>query len=300
MSIPFSSILIYGMGMMGSSLAHSIRRVSPKARITGVVRSPGSAAFLKEHSIADAILVKPRPSAIAEMKLEGYDLVVLGVPPHSIIEMAPHIPETGTLLTDMSSTRRSVHEALSKRPELCFAGSHPMCGSEKKGPEAGVPDLFLGNLCLLIEDDRFQVSATDRSNLRRFWEAVGMETHGITPDRHDRVLAYLSHSPHLLSSLLTLWADADASVSESSRQSPITITGGGFKSMARIAGSNPEMWADILLTNGDHILSSLKEFHAMLGDLIDGFSDRSEQDWKAWLKDSRKKRNFLCGYQEDA
>ena len=74
------------------------------------------------------------------------------------------------------------------------------------------------------------------------------------------------------------------------------ITGGGFKDMARIAGSNPEMWTDILTSNRDFLGASLREFQAQLAELIASVEHASPEWWQEWFERARDARNVLCGY----
>ncbi|MCB1175206.1 MAG: prephenate dehydrogenase/arogenate dehydrogenase family protein [Leptospiraceae bacterium] len=296
-SAPYQRILIYGMGMMGSSLASAVQRTWPETWIESVVRSESSAAFIKEFRLANAVQVHTDVRAIQDFDLQSFDLVVLGIPPAKIIEMVPHLPITQTLITDMSSTRRQVHAAFDQRPAIHFIGSHPMCGSEKQGPQAAQADLFHDKLCLLIENPSSAATTVDLQLLRRFWSGLGMLLYTMSSGMHDEVLAYLSHAPHLISSLLTLWAGSNQHVASASKLSPIPISGGGFKSMSRIAGSNPEMWNDVLQTNRDHILGSLQEFHSQLGRLIQLIQDpESGHDWQSWFQKSRQERDQLCNW----
>lgn len=294
--IKIQSILIYGMGMMGASLAHNLRKSKQfEGKIAGVVRTAASAGFIKQHQIADKILIQNSPEAIAEMDLSQYDLIILGIPPRSIVEMVPHIPPSAPLITDMSSTRREVHNAFAVRDNLRFIGSHPMCGSENRGPQAALPDLYHNRLCLILSDNRLNIAnQQDYENLHAFWQALEMKTTSISCQDHDRVLAYLSHTPHILSSLLALWAAGSPPVRVATNHSNLPITGGGFKDMSRIAGSNPEMWTDVIETNRDNMQASLLEFRDQLDTLIDDFETRSRQDWIQWLTEARKARDFLC------
>lgn len=285
--------------MMGASLAHAIRKSMSINKLHGVVRTGKSAKYIEGHSIADKVFVHDNLSQIQDLDIDEYDLVVLGIPPGTITRLVPLIRNTTALITDMSSTRKVVHEAFAKRPELKFIGSHPMCGSENTGPAAGLPDLFVNNLCLIISDLHNNIDQIHRHLLYEFWHGFGMKTFEIDVADHDKVLAYLSHAPHIISSLLTHWASSSSSVKAATESSPIPITGGGFRSMTRIAGSNPQMWTDILNANKENILASLKQYHALLGELIEQYEKKPDSEWLAWHKESRILRNQLCDFNSD-
>ncbi len=307
----FRSILIYGMGMMGASLAHALRHHS-SARVAGVVRSDSSAAFLRGHNLADEVLVIPDEEAAAGLDLGPYDLIVLGTPVSSVLKLAGALSLSSFrgILTDMSSTRRDVQAAFAGKDDVTFVGSHPMCGSEDRGPQAAVPELFLNRLCILTPlqpDERPHlpeaVYASALARVESFWQSLGMKTFVLDADDHDEVLAYLSHGPHLISSLLSLWAESPA-VLNAGERAPMPITGGGFKGMARIAGSNPEMWTAILQSNRDHLRAAMRGFRAQLDALIDDLDkalpgDADSERWQEWFRRARLARNRLCGYPED-
>ncbi len=284
--------------MMGASLAQALRKhFGPKMHIAGVVRSESSAAFLRGHKQADEVLVCPEEASIAELNLNAYDLLVLGTPVQSVARLAGLIPENyAGAITDMSSTRREVQAAFEARPDLKFVGSHPMCGSENRGPQAARPDLFLNRLCILTPLAGGDSDMTER--VQELWVALGMRTFVLSGTHHDEVLSYLSHGPHLLAGLLALWAHNE-SVDAAIEKAPMPITGGGFKDMARIAGSNPEMWTDILVSNRDFLAAGLKEFQSQLSDLIREVEGGGYEDWLRWFDRAREARNILCGYPSE-
>lgn len=285
--------------MMGASLAQALRKHGgPGLRVDGAVRSESSAAFLRGHNQADQVLVCPREAQIADLDLGAYDLIVLGTPVKSVERLAALIPaDHPGIITDMSSTRREVQAAFAGRPDLKFVGSHPMCGSENRGPTAARPDLFLNRLCILTPLDDGEAILTQR--VRSFWESIGMRTFELSGPRHDEVLSYLSHGPHLLAGLLALWAHNEP-VDTAIAAAPMPITGGGFKDMARIAGSNPEMWTDILISNRDFLATGLKEFQSQLAELIQQVETGASEDWLAWFDRARDARNLLCGYPRES
>lgn len=204
------------------------------------------------------------------------------------------------LITDMSSTRTFLEEVASRHPELPFIGSHPMCGSEDAGPSAFRDRLFQDRLVILIRSTlRPSEPESTYEKLRIFWASVGSRVSELNEVDHDLVLAYLSHAPHLVSSLLATVTAKRPEVARINGESPIPITGGGLRDMLRIAGSNPEMWQDILTTNRKYILESLKDFRNGLDELIQTVETDSLDWWSDWQNRSRKYRNEICGYEED-
>ena len=302
------SILIYGMGMMGASLAAALRaEESFTGQITGVVRTERSAHFIRDNGLADQVHVLAEPGQASRIDLSDCDLIVIGVPVGSVAAVLHSLPPFGGIVTDISSTRRAVEGAAAGRPDLRFVGSHPMCGSEDAGPAAFRAGLFKGRLCIITprsstdapSPDERQSALQDAHQVTAFWEALGMQTYFLDADTHDRLTAFLSHTPHLLSGMLALWAQSDEAVATSLEHSPQPVTGGGFKDMARIAGSNPEMWADIIATNGDLILESLQGFVDQTETVMDLLRRNDREAWLRWFKEARLARNRLCGYPKE-
>ncbi len=303
-TIPFRSVLVYGMGMMGASFALALRGSGAfHGRLTGIVRSEKSASFIMQHGMADNVVIQEDLSQAKNFPCSDYDLIVLGIPIQSIVNLFSLLPPCDTLITDISSTRRDVHEAARQRPDLRFVGSHPMCGSEDSGPSAARADLFHNRLCIITTSHADEAPGTqsDVKAILSLWKSIGMKTFTMDPEDHDHVLAYLSHAPHILAALIATWADNAGVVQNATGRSPTPITGGGFRDMVRIAGSNPEMWSDILFTNTDFIAASLKDYRdrldRILRDLETGELDRAW--WLQWFHDARISRNRLSGYPED-
>lgn len=300
--IPFHSVLIYGMGMMGASLARALRlHTGFTGTISGVVRSRESASLIREHGLADEVHIAADLNRKSIPDLASHDFIVLGLPVRSVAYLLANLPSFSGLVTDMSSTRRLVQQAAERREDIRFIGSHPMCGSEDTGPGAFVENLFQDRLCILTPrttDAENPVENPDARQVEQFWKALGMHTYFLNGESHDELLAYLSHAPHLIASILTIWARKNPHVDGSIQHAPIPVTGGGFKSMARIAGSNPEMWTDILNTNRDNLLASLELFARELDEVVKHLRATPDFDWQCWFREARQARNRLCGYPD--
>ncbi|MBX7056953.1 MAG: prephenate dehydrogenase/arogenate dehydrogenase family protein [Leptospirales bacterium] len=300
------SILILGMGMMGASLALAARKRWPTVRLDGVVRSESSRRWIEDQRMADRAIAASGVEALGALQLDSYDLIVLALPLGAVRALAPVFPQCSSLITDMSSARREVDQAFALRSDLRFVGSHPMCGSENRGPSAASSDLYVDRLCLISKDSGAypggeSAAGADRQLIAEFWQELGMRICLLPAELHDQTLAYLSHAPHVLSGILARWAQAAPSVEQSLALAPMPITGGGFKGMARIAGSNPEMWRDVLVANRQAVLHSLRDFQDQLGEIIVQLqrSPLDEDWWMQWFAAARRDRNRLCGFQED-
>ncbi len=290
---PFHSVLIYGMGMMGTSLALAIKQASGHVRIGTVLRSKKNVKYIESLKLAHQIVVCSDPTDGYSIPYNAYELVVFTMPILSFLRVIPKLPSTSALITDVSSSQMAIQQAFQSRDDLRFVSSHPLCGSEKQGPQAANCNLFQSKLCLLSSIKTGRDKKYDLSLLQSFWQSLGMRTHLVDAKTHDNGLAYLSHCPHLISSALAIWANTKRGVHSLQKDSPLPVTGGGFYDMLRIAGSNPKMWADILQTNHRYILSALEEFEKEIGQLVQSLKDQGPTHWTKWFDKAGKMRNKL-------
>lgn len=264
----FSRVMIYGMGLMGGSLALSIRGKFPETNITAVVRSEKSKHTILSKKLANHVVLQ------SEMELpdwSNYDLVVFSTPVESILKIIPTLPKSGnTIFIDLGSTKETTVTAVESyygTQTHNYISTHPMCGSEQAGPDAAVENLYVDKLCILTKPN----SASDRSLewVRSFWERVGSWTIEMDSKSHDETLAYLSHLPHVVSTILVNVAGANFRTMQEVTGISKPITGGGFRDMSRIAGSNPEMWISIFKENKDFLRKSIDDFIFQLTEFRD-------------------------------
>ncbi len=302
----YNHILIYGMGMMGTSLALSLRDKNANIQITGVVKTSKSARVLKKKIPELRVIIQNKSKEIAELSFEAYDLVIFALPIQSLISLIPHIPPTHTILTDMSSTQIEVQNAFLKlRPELKFFSSHPICGTENQGPSAAQKNLFQNKLCLLSRpSSNFKKKLQTKASLmyiKKFWESIDMKTYIIPAELHDEALGFLSHAPHVLSASLSISASRNPIVKKIHKKSPLPPIGGGFRDMTRIAGSNPDMWVSIFTSNSKNIERALREFIVTCSYFLEILCENKELSdlqrktkLKAWLIKARQAKEKLC------
>ena len=195
--------------------------------------------------------------------VEGADLVILATPVGSLeglaLKLSPLL-HSKTAVTDVGSTKGGLVERLEKylSPHGLFVGGHPVAGREKSGVEAGSENLFEKALCILTPTPRTEPQALD--GIRSLWESVGCRVVLMDPQRHDRILASVSHLPHVVAyALVALLAELSAAEPDLPAYSA-----GGFRDFTRIAASSPEMWRDICLANGDQIIPLIERYEKIL------------------------------------
>lgn len=272
-------IAIVGVGLLGGSIGLALRANGFKGRRVGVGRRAESLAAAMQYGAVDEVTQDAAAGVV------GAELVVLCAPIGQfeglMRAMSPGL-KPATLVTDVGSTKvevvRMARRCLPKATR--FVGSHPMAGSEKTGVEFARADLFERAVCLITPTPPGDEAGVKL--LEDFWQALGGHTRLLTPQRHDALLARVSHLPHAVATALVRLALKDAA---------IDLAGPGFGDTTRIASGDPAMWTDIFRTNRravckavDALIAELKSFRERLGD------DDAEAI-RAWLEMSRRERD---------
>ncbi len=249
-----------GLGLMGGSLARAVKASNLPWRVRGVARNPQTRrAALASGAVDEAC-------ATAAEAAPGADLVVIALPvravPDAARELAPHLAP-GTVVTDVGSTKAALTRGVEAvlPPGVPFVGGHPIAGTEESGFTASFAGLYRGARCLLTPGATSTPEAV--ATVRGLWEGVGMRVDVMDAAAHDRILAVISHLPHVVAyALVNAAAQADAAL-----PGLLSYTGGGFRDFTRIAASHPAMWRDICLDNREEVLRALDEFLAEAGRL---------------------------------
>jgi prephenate dehydrogenase len=249
-------LAVVGVGLIGGSFAAALRRAGQVGRVLGVGRNASSLARAIELGLIDE-------AVSAEDSAARADLVLLSTPvgglKNVLARMLPHLG-AGTVLTDAGSTKAEVVEAA--RDALGehigrFVPGHPIAGAERTGPDAADADLYGQRTVILTPLAENAAASIDL--VRRAWQACGASVIDMDADAHDRVLASVSHLPHLLSSV---YMEQVATAADAPTR--LALAGSGFRDFTRIAAGSPEMWRDIFLSNRDAMLAELADVRAVL------------------------------------
>ncbi|MBB4291931.1 cyclohexadieny/prephenate dehydrogenase [Rhizobium leguminosarum] len=254
MNVQFDRIALIGIGLIGSSLAYDIRRLGLAREIVVATRSADTLKRAEELGLGD------RYTTSSADAVKEADLVIVSVPVGASESVAKEISgslKPGAIVTDVGSTKASViAQMLPHMPDnVHFIPGHPLAGTEKSGPDAGFPGLFEGRWCIFTP-----VAGTDEAamkRLRSFWEALGSKVDEMDAEHHDKVLAIVSHLPHIIAYNIVGTADDLETVTESE---VIKYSASGFRDFTRLAASDPTMWRDVCLHNRDAILEMLARF----------------------------------------
>ena len=250
----FEKVALIGIGLIGSSISHALRRGKLAATIVGSAKTEATRDTALRLGLVDAAY-ETAAEAVA-----GADLVVLCVPVGACgaiaAEIGPHL-RPDAIVTDVGSVKGTIVRDVGPHiPDgVHFVPGHPIAGTEHSGPEAGFAELFDNRWCILTPPAGADPAAVSR--LEALWRAMGSNVEIMTPDHHDLVLAITSHVPHLIAYNIVNTAAHLERVTDSE---VIKFSAGGFRDFTRIASSDPTMWRDVFLNNKDAVLEMLGRF----------------------------------------
>jgi prephenate dehydrogenase len=221
---------IIGLGLMGASLALALRAARPELEVVGADRDEAT----MRRALARGMVTPGDP--------RDADVVVLAAPIPALPEILAGLGGLPAVVTDVASTKgRVMRWAAAAGVDL--VGGHPMCGRERHGIDAADAAMFR---------DAPWVLTRDEPRVTELVEAVGAVALVMDAERHDRLVAGVSHAAFVLSTayMLALARDADW-------PSMQQVAGPGFRDVSRLAGGDPELYAAITSTNREHIVESL-------------------------------------------
>jgi cyclohexadieny/prephenate dehydrogenase len=257
----FAKVALIGIGLIGSSLAHAMRRGGLAAHIAGYAKRPETLEKARTLGFADSLHDTLQPA------VRDADFVVLATPVGAFGALAREFSpwlKPGAILSDVGSVKMAVIRDVgpSVPEKVHFIPAHPIAGTEQSGPEAGFAELFDGRWCILTP-----MPGTDPeslSTLKSFWQRCGSQVEIMDPKHHDLVLAITSHVPHLIAYNIVGTANDLETVTEGE---VIKYSAGGFRDFTRIAASDPVMWRDVFLNNREAVLEMLGRFNEDLSAL---------------------------------
>jgi prephenate dehydrogenase len=274
-------IAVLGVGLIGGSIGLAARR-RLDAEVVGSGRSPERLARAVELGAID------RGVDSVAAACEGAELVfcagpVAALPDQAREALAASGPET--VVTDVGSTKGELVEAVGGDER--FIGGHPLAGAETAGVENARADLFEGARWYLTPTE--QASGVLYDRLQRAVSALGARPQAIDPESHDRLMATVSHLPHVLANALA--SEAARSLTQGTDRLP--DVGPSFRDATRVAGSNPAIWADIFASNREAVADSVDSVAERLREAAELIRSGDREALAAWHAAAGEDRNCL-------
>ena len=253
------STLIIGAGLIGGSIGLALRQRGERVLIRDA--SPGTVRLATELGVGESA------------DDAAPDLVVVATPPDVtaavVIDALREFPEAVVL--DVASVKESIQNRVleAATDPARYVGTHPMAGREMSGVVAARSDLFLGRPFVLVPHEQSAANAITAAE--RFGHALGSFVMRMEAAAHDEAVAYVSHTPQLVASLL-------AGRLQEAAESSLSLAGQGLRDTTRIAHSDPRLWVEILSANAPAIQPILAQLHEDLGHVVRSFDELVDPD----------------------
>ena len=270
-------ILIFGIGLIGGSIALKIKQEKIFDQIIGVGRRGGT---LLTPFVANGMLDVATENASTD--IASANLIIVATPVAQtkkiLADIYPFLSKK-TVVTDVGSTKSDVmnvaKESLKEKFNQ-FIGSHPIAGSEKHGPSAANYKLFENKDIIITPHDNSL--DTSINYLKEFWVSLGGRISTMTPAIHDEIFSTVSHIPHLLAFGLVNLIN-----NKSNKDQLLNFAASGFRDFSRIAASSPEVWRDISLANKKAILNDLKLYQNELSSIVKLIEEENTNELDEYL-----------------
>ena len=279
-------LAVIGVGLIGGSLARALREKGEVGEIVGIGRGVANL----QRAVDLGVIDRYEQNLLAGVA--DADMVFIATPVCTIADIVAQITPAlavGAVVTDGGSVKEEITRRcdaeISGRAH--FVGGHPIAGTENSGVDASFSSLYKGKLCIVTP-----TAATDSRALEkvaRMWQVAGSEVVMMAPDKHDKVVAAISHLPHMVAySLVIAVGDYDGC-----NENILKYSAGGFRDFTRIASSDPVMWRDIALQNRAALLEMM-DFYAVIHARLRTLIETSDADGlEKFFEGSRNHRESI-------
>jgi len=277
----WNQVTIVGTGLIGGSLGLALKAGGLAGRVVGVGHRPATLDRARACGAADVTTLD-----LVE-GVRGSDLVVLATAVglfERLLAQAAEALAPGAVVIDVGSTKGEVVRRLEPLvpPGRAFLGCHPIAGSEKRGIDHARADLFRGAVCVLTPTPRTPPEALARVSAT--WKALGMRILVMDPEAHDRLLAEASHLPHVVA----------AALARTLRPEAAPLTGTGWADTTRVAGGDPGLWRDIVMTNREGLLRALGRLEGALAEFRRAVETGDEAAVERFLAEAKAARDRVA------
>lgn len=278
MTMGIQNLRVVGAGLIGTSIALRAGQAGLKVELAD--------SNLATLNLAKDLLA---PYLLDSMDSQRIDLVVVATPPKTAFEvlLEEFRAHPESIFIDVGSVKNNLVgkvEALSDLNHR-FLGTHPMAGRESSGASSAQADLFEGRAWILtpIKNTPSEVI----NSVSEFVKLMGSTPYQMSPEKHDQVLAYISHLPQILSTSLS------ATILEA--EEDLALAGQGLRDMTRIAGSDGALWSEILQENQVAVAEALDEFETKLSELKSAVLESKKDSIVSVFKSGNEGRSLISG-----
>lgn len=279
-------LAVVGVGLIGGSLALALKEAGSVGHVVGIGRGLPNLETALRLGVVDSFT-----QDIAEGVADA-DVIFLATPVQALGSLAklamPHL-KPGAILTDGGSVKQAVIDAIEPhlRDDVYFVPGHPIAGTENSGAEAAFATLYRDRRCILTPTAKTDAAALER--MRFMWQVVGSQVVIMDVEKHDRVLAAISHLPHMVAYALV---NAVGSY-DRYNENILEYSAGGFRDFTRIASSDPTMWRDIALTNREALIEMMEQFEVFFAELKEDVATGSADRLFEFFRRSKKSRDEI-------
>ncbi len=279
-------LAIIGVGLIGGSLALALKEAGAVGEVVGCGRGKPNLEKAIELGVIDRYSRDPAEA------VQNADVIFLATPVKTLgtvtREMLPGL-KSGAIITDGGSVKGEVVRMI--EPQLPagihFVPGHPIAGTEKSGAEAAFPTLYQGKRCILTPTEKTDPQA--HQLVTRMWQLAGSNVESMALEKHDKVLAAISHLPHMVAySLVNAVGSYDHY-----EENILEYSAGGFRDFTRIASSDPTMWRDIAETNREALLEMMGQFETFFKELKEDVAQGSGEKLFEFFLRSKQLRDGI-------
>ena len=280
------SVVIIGLGLMGGSVAKALKNKNPNIFIEAFDHNESALDLALDVGIIDQKL--GNLEQINNLDQNSVDIIIIAVPVIESLQVYDAIKSlfnSNITITDTASAKLLISNYLEDNysSPANIILSHPMAGSHNTG--VGYADEAMFNNKKVLVTELNNINEASEQKVSDLWKGLGAEVHKIDAKKHDEIMSYASHLPHVISYAVL------SSIMTNPNKKITTFSAGGLKDFVRIGGSDPKMWTDIFLSNKDSIVQAIDAYKDSLDNLKELFNDGDEKALQDFLTSIKEYKN---------
>lgn len=271
---------IIGLGLIGGSMGLALRECGKFKKILGF--------DIDQLHCKQALLLGLVDECVSFEALKQSDVLILATPLNAMIHIIKDLKDIkkDATIIDLGGAKEKIIKSIPKEIRKNFIAAHPMSGTENSGPNAALKGLFYNKIVIIA--DPLDSGEAQLNLAKDLFVSIGMRIVEMSANEHDKHIALISHMPHVIS-----FALANAVLNQEEPQNILTLIGGGFKDMSRIAKSSPVMWRDIFSQNRENLLDSIDCFENELKKAKDLIKNEKWDELTEWMKKANTLHDFM-------